>query len=110
MKYLLSQRRHYKRFLIALLTLAMLGVAEGATLRGRQASAKSWSRHFAIMPVATESLRPAEQGFLESAADRSRREMRLAEMALSNASNADVRALAMQLSADHRRITRIARA
>jgi putative membrane protein len=61
-------------------------------------------RHFAAMPLATETLRPSEQAFLESALVLSRQEVRLAELSMSQASNSDVRTVMLQLSGDQRQV------
>jgi predicted outer membrane protein len=81
--------------------LALASVAEAASA-WRTPVMRSWGRHFAAMPLATETLRPSEQGFLESALALSRQETRLAELAAGQATNSDVRALALEIPGEQR--------
>jgi putative membrane protein len=95
-----------RRLLFGILgTLTLTVAAEAATsLRTRSAASRSLLRHFAATPI-VDTVRPSEQAFLETALDRSRREMRLAELALNQAANSDVRAFALQLSSEHRSLS-----
>lgn len=57
-----------------------------------------------VAPLATESVRPAEQAFFEKALAASRLQMRFAELGASQATSADVRGHAEQLKSDNRQL------
>lgn len=89
---------------LALLTLGLLsGLEAAAATRPRSPTSRTFIRHFAAAPVG-EPLRPADLAFLETAADHSRQEVKLAELGTSQATTVDVRSIAEQLAADQRRL------
>lgn len=54
--------------------------------------------------LATDALRPVERAFLEKAAQLSRQQIQLAQLAVSQATGSDVRTYAQQMAGDHRQI------
>jgi putative membrane protein len=62
------------------------------------------ARNFAVEPLATDTLRPNERTFLEKAGERSRHEIRLARLAVAQATSADVKAFAQQLTGEQQQI------
>jgi putative membrane protein len=103
---LLPQTLRRTRGLLCLALAAVVGSAEAAATTGRirTAAARSFRSHFAVTPMASDGLRESEQTFLESASERCRRELRLAQVALTQASTSDLRALALQMSGDQARL------
>lgn len=57
-----------------------------------------------LIPLAADSLRPAERAFLEKATEIGRLQMRLADIGASQATSADVRGHAEQLKSDNRQL------
>ncbi len=101
-------RRCSSRFSVyALLPLALsLCTAVTATAAGswrvRHVSARNLTHGFAVDPLASDAIRPAERSFLTKAVESTRQQMRLAEVGVSQATNSDVRSHAQQLVADYR--------
>ncbi len=93
-----------RALLVTLLTAGCgLGTwAEAATLRVREASARSLIKKFAPEPLANDALRANERAFLAKAVETARQHMRLAEVGASQADNSDVRSHATQLAGDYR--------
>jgi putative membrane protein len=90
-----------------------LAVVAGIFLAGSLSAAPRWRTSpaakslmlgFAADPVATDTLRPTERAFLEKAAELSRREVRLGQLAVAQAASSALREFAQQLVADHQQI------
>lgn len=91
-----------RRRVLLIFTAAGLGsAASAATWRGPVA--KNLVNRFAET-LATDALRPSERTFLEKAAALSREEIRLARLAVSQATGSEVKALAQQIAIDHQQI------
>jgi putative membrane protein len=92
---------------VALATLVAVtqSVDAAAPWRVRQVSARSLASGYAVDPLASESMRPAERSFLSKASETSRQQLRLAEVGVSQAGDAQVRSHAQQLVADYRTLT-----
>jgi predicted outer membrane protein len=85
-----------------LLLGATLPVDAAQTGRLLQVSARSLTHVLAADPLAADTLRPAERAFLSKALESSRQQVRLAEIGVSQATNAQVRSHAQQRVADYR--------
>lgn len=86
-------------------TLATAGtLTVSAAPRWRGPVAKNLIHNFAAEGLATDTLRPSERTFLEKAAALSREEVRLARLAVGQATGSEVKAFAQQLASDHQQI------
>ena len=61
--------------------------------------------NFAVEPLATDTLRANERTFLEKAGERSRLEIRLARLAVAQATSADVKSFAQQVAGEQQQIS-----
>lgn len=92
--------------LLQLLGLSLLlPLAAEAASGWRTARVRAFVSPYAVVPLANEALRPAEQAFLDQAIVHSRQETRLAELATSQAVSSDLRDLGLQMSGDHKALT-----
>lgn len=72
--------------------------------RVRQVSARTWVKHYAAEPLATDGLRAGEKAFLAKAVETARQHLRLAEVGASQADSSEVRSHALQLASDYREL------
>jgi putative membrane protein len=79
-----------------------LNANAAAPWKARQVSARSLMNGFGAEPAASEALRPVDRAFLSKAVESVRQQMRLAEVGVSQAANADVRSHAQKLVTDSR--------
>jgi len=91
--------------LLGLSLLLPLAAEAASGLRVHTARVRAFVNHYAVLPLANEALRPAEQAFLNQAIAHSRRETRLAELATTRAVSSDLRDLGFQMSGDHKALT-----
>lgn len=92
--------------LAALATLALPGGAHAAApWQVRHVTARNLAHGFAAEPSLNDALRPGERAFLGRALESSRRQMRLAEIGVTQAEAGDVRSHALQLATDARSLT-----
>ena len=85
--------------------LALTSLADAAQpSRLRQVAARSVRTPDVTAPLATDTVRPAERSFLETALGASRLQARLADLGSSQAANSDVRSHSEQLKSDHRQL------
>jgi predicted outer membrane protein len=75
---------------------------DAATTRVRQVSARSVIQGFAVDPLATDTLRPADRAFLAKAAEAVKQQMRLGAVGVGQAADTRVRSHAQQLVTDYR--------
>src|SRR4051812_10786150 len=94
------------------LVAAVLGLAAGwATLSAavpwqvRRPASRNWFAQFLAVANGPDAARPGEQAFLQDALDNCREQMRLGELATSQASSPDVRAIGLQMGIDLRQVT-----
>jgi putative membrane protein len=83
----------------------LLGVTltvDAAGPRSRQVSARNLTRGYAAEPLAANDLRPPERAFLAKAVETARQQLTLAQVGVSQSTNAEVRSHAQQLLIDYR--------
>lgn len=101
-----------RRFFRQAARLGLIGVAFTAAATawaetsrvGRQVTARSLLRGYAVQPLASETLRPADKAFLDKALASARMHARLADLGASQAVSTDVRSHAEQLKSDSRQL------
>jgi putative membrane protein len=103
-----TNRITHPRFLTA---IGFTGVAAAAALSPAHARINPRVAMFASVakaaefdPLAADSLRTTERAFVRQALEMARAQMRAAQLAVSQATSADLRSFAQQLLADHRQI------
>ncbi len=101
---ILLRRRACRLGLVAAAALVGASSAAGAP-RFRGPVAKNLIHNFAAEGLASDSLRPSERTFLEKAAALSRDELRLARLAVSQATSSEVKAFAQQMAGDQQQIS-----
>src|SRR4051812_41338699 len=84
---------------------SVLSSSAQARVRPHAATFASVARGATAEPLAADSLRPGEQAFILRAFQLTRQELRLAQLAVSQAVSSDVRSLAQQLVANHRQMS-----
>src|ERR1051326_2851189 len=84
---------------------ALFGATASARIHPRGAMFASVAKAAEFDPLAADSLRPTERAFIRQALETARAEMRAAQLAMAQATSADVRTYAQQLVADNRQIT-----
>lgn len=96
-----------RRLILGALVLFGLDIAASAAphWRPRAVASANLMRGYTAQPLASDTLRPEERTFLEKAAAVSREQGQLARLAVSQATNSDLRAFAQQLAADQRTIS-----
>jgi putative membrane protein len=101
-------RRKYRRALplvfAGIAVMSVVGNAE-ARINPRVAMFASVAKAAEFDPLAADSLRPSERTFLRQAAEMARAEMRAAQLAVAQATSADVRTFAQQVVSDNRQIS-----
>jgi putative membrane protein len=94
------------------LSLASIALAGASLVSSADARIKPRVAMFASVahaaefdPLAADNLRPTERAFLRQASEMARAEVRAAQLGVSQATSADVRAFAQQLVTDNRQIS-----
>src|ERR1043166_8477030 len=88
----------------ALIVSSVAATPQGRAMRPRFVTFASVARGAELDSLATDTLRPSERAFLREATEMSRTDLRMAQLAVGQATSSDLRTYAQQLMTDYRQI------